>query len=144
MWAWQQVTAATRGLTIQGSILIVEDDDAIRTMLISVLEVAEYEVRAVRSGAEALATLGAWRPDAIVLDPFSAGSDGYEFLARRADRGSLADAPIVVVTPSTASLPSARRLGVRAVLQRPHDVNQLLMLVAEAIRDPRGRDALRG
>ena len=46
---------------------------------------------------------------------------------------------MIVVTVSTVSLPSARQLGVRAVLQQPHDVDHLRTLIAEAILDPTGR-----
>jgi CheY-like chemotaxis protein len=115
-------------------VLVIEDDDAVRTMLMTVLEVAEYEVRGVRSGDEALTVLGQWRPDAITFDPMS----GDRFLAERARVGELAEIPVVVVTFSSTALPPARRLGVRAVLQQPHDVGYLRMLVAEAILDPKG------
>jgi CheY-like chemotaxis protein len=126
------------GLTIPGRVLVVEDDDAIRTMLLTVLEIADYEARGVRNGHDALSVLSEWRPDAIILDLFMPEMDGYELLARRSARQDLAAIPVLVVTASTASLPSASRLGVRAVLQKPHDVNHLKSLVAEAIRDPMG------
>ena len=66
--------------------------------------------------------------------------DGFELLARKLDRDDLADIPVIVVTTSTASLPSAERLGVWAILQRPHDVNQLRSLIADAMRRPRPGD----
>jgi len=115
---------------------VIEDDDAVRTMLLTVLEVADYEVRGVRSGEEALRVLGTWRPDVIALDILTPDMDGYRFLAERSRRSDVAAIPVIVVTFSTTSLPSARQLGVRAVLQQPHDVDYLRMLIAEAILDP--------
>jgi CheY-like chemotaxis protein len=127
------------GETIHGRVLVVEDDDAVRTMLTTVLEVAGYEVRGVGSGREALTVLRQWRPDVIALDIMMSNMDGYHFLAERSRQGHLEAIPVIVVTVSTTSLPTARQLGVRAVLQQPHDVDHLRRLIAEAIIDPTGQ-----
>jgi CheY-like chemotaxis protein len=114
-------------------VLVIEDDDAVRAMLLTVLELTGYEVRSVRSGADALRVLGSWRPDAVTLDIMMPDGDGYRFLEARARRRDLATIPVIVVTPSTMSLPPARQLGVHAVLQRPHDVATLRSLIADAL-----------
>jgi CheY-like chemotaxis protein len=119
-------------------VLVIEDDDAVRTMLLTVLEVADYEVRGVRSGADALGLLGEWRPDVIALDILMPEMDGYHFLAERSRRRDIATIPVVVVTFSTVSLPTATQLGVRAVLQQPHDIDYLRSLIADAIVNPNG------
>jgi CheY-like chemotaxis protein len=135
MWQWQGGSTLMQGQTITGRVLVVEDDDAIRTMLLTVLEVAGHEVRGVRNGVDALAVLDEWSPNVIVLDLFMPEMDGRQFLERRSVLGDLAAIPVVVVTATTASLPSAERLGVRAVLQRPHDVHHLRSLIEEAMAD---------
>jgi CheY-like chemotaxis protein len=117
---------------IEGRVLVVEHDIAIRTMLLTVLEVAGYEVRGVRNGVDAFAMLGNWRPDVIVLDLLLV-MDGQAFLERRLAIHDIANIPVVVVTPTTAPLPPVRHLGVRAVLRRPHDVNRFRALIADAI-----------
>src|SRR5689334_9373617 len=66
----QSGTTFMRGATIEGRVMVVEDDDAIRMMLLTVLEVEGYEALGVRNGIDALAMLGEWRPDVIVLDLF--------------------------------------------------------------------------
>jgi two-component system OmpR family response regulator len=139
VWQWQSGTTFVREPTIAGRILVVEDDDAIRTMLLTVLEVAGYDALGVRSGEDALVMLGEWRPDVIVLDLFLPLMDGHGLLEQRAARTDLAGIPIIVVTTSTAAVPSADRLGVWAVLQRPHDVNHLRALIAGAIERSRSK-----
>lgn len=139
MWRRQDAASTVQGETIQGRVLVVEEDDAVRTMLLAVLEVAGYEARGAGSGEEALTVLRQWRPDVIALDLLMSNMGGYHFLEEQARQGDLVDIPIVVVTVSTVSLPSARRLGVRAVLQQPHDVSQLRRLIAEAILDRAGQ-----
>jgi CheY-like chemotaxis protein len=133
VWQQQRGTTTLQEPAIEGRILVVEDDDAVRTMLLTVLEVAGYEAVGVRNGTDALTMLAHWRPQVIVLDLFMPLTDGYELLARTSERDDLACIPVIVVTASTMSLPSADRLGVWAVLQRPHDVNQLRALIADAM-----------
>jgi CheY-like chemotaxis protein len=127
------------GETIHGRVLVVEDDDAVRTMLTTVLEVAGYEVRSAGSGEEALTVLRQWHPDVIALDIMMSDMDGYRFLAERSRQGHLETIPVIVVTVSTLSLPTASQLGVRAILQQPHDVEHLRTLIADAIVDPTGQ-----
>jgi CheY-like chemotaxis protein len=119
-------------------VLVVEDDDPIRTMLLAVLDVAGYEVRGATNGPAALRLLEQWRPHVIVLDPFMRGVEGHWLFAQRAAIRELLSIPVIAVTTRTSGLLSARQLGVRAVLQRPHDVQQLLALIAEAIHDTTG------
>ena len=134
MWQWQggETTLVQRATTV-GRVLVVEYDDAIRTMLMTVLEVAGYETYGVRNGVDGFAELGRWRPHVVVLDLLTPDMDGFELLARKSDCADLARIPVIVVTTSTAWLPSAERLGVWAVLQRPHDVGQLRELIAGAM-----------
>jgi CheY-like chemotaxis protein len=133
VWQWTGGTTFVQGSTISGRVLVVEDDDAIRTMLLTVLEVAGYDVLGVRNGLDALTMLGEWRPDVILLDLFMPLMDGYELLARKSSSVDLAAIPVIVVTTSTAHVPPPERLGVWAVLQRPHDVSHLRALIAEAM-----------
>jgi CheY-like chemotaxis protein len=102
-------------------------------MLLTVLEVAGYDVLGVRGGEDALVMLAEWRPDVIVLDLFLPRMAGYGLLERRSASRVLASTPIIAVTTSTSSVPSAERLGIWAVLQRPHDVQHLKALIADAI-----------
>lgn len=120
-------------------VLVIEADDAVRTMLLTVLEVADYEVRGVQSGEEALGVLDQWRPDVIALDILTPEGDGYHFLAERAKRCDVAAIPVIVVTYSPVPLPPARQLGVRAILQQPHAVDYLRSMIAEAIGESSGQ-----
>jgi CheY-like chemotaxis protein len=142
VWQIEGSTTLVGGEAIPGRVLVVENDDAIRTMLLTVLEVSGYEVNGVRSGADGLTVLQAWRPDVIVLDLYMPVMDGRQFLERRSLLGDLAAIPVVVVTVSTSVLPTAERLGVRAVLQQPHDVSHLRSVIDEAIVESTGESAV--
>ena len=49
-------------------VLVVEDDRSIRELLSVLLTDEGYETRTVAGGGQALAIVGEWRPDLILLD----------------------------------------------------------------------------
>jgi CheY-like chemotaxis protein len=122
--------------TPAGRILIVDDDDPVRMMLVAILEAAGYEVRDAADGADGLAVAGEWRPDVILLDLAMPGMTGREFLARRATVTGLPAIPVIVVTAATVrDVPSAEHLGVRAVVEKPHEVAVLRALIDDSLPD---------
>jgi two-component system phosphate regulon response regulator PhoB len=63
-------------------ILIVEDDDNIREMVLYILKKEDYEVSGVASGEAALSHSISEKPDLIVLDIQLPGINGYQFCKR--------------------------------------------------------------
>ena len=64
------------------SVLIVDDEPAIRDSLSRILVQKGCITRAVRGGEEALDIVPAFRPDIVVLDLLMPGMDGYEVCRR--------------------------------------------------------------
>ena len=77
------------------SVLVVEDDAAIRAALMRELVDAGHAVRTEPSGAAALAALVEWKPEVVVLDLGLPDIDGREVL--RMIRG-VSDVPVIVAT----------------------------------------------
>ena len=67
---------ATLGLLSADSILVVDDDAAIRRMLTRTLEREGYAVEAAADGGAALAAVERAVPDLVVLDVAMPGLDG--------------------------------------------------------------------
>jgi CheY-like chemotaxis protein len=108
-------------------ILLIEDDEDIRSSVAEFLQGEGYSVAQAASVARALDVLNTSRPDAIILDyALPDATDGAEFLDRKAKIAGVASIPVVVTTGYT--LP-ARIDGAAAVLPKPFDVDQLLELV---------------
>jgi len=114
------------------SILVVEDDDAIRGLVTELLRDDGYQVQEATNGAEALDQVRAGRPDLIVLDLMMPIMDGWAFVEECRQRKWCGEVPIVV-TSASHDLPRTadqlRALGVRTCLAKPFDLDGLLALV---------------
>jgi CheY-like chemotaxis protein len=109
------------------TILVVDDDDAIRTFVGEALEDEGYTVCAARDGREALAAAAAAPPCAILLDMRMPTMDGWAFAAAyraRTDR----PAPLVCMTAAAAGA-RARAVAAAATLAKPFDLDALLATV---------------
>jgi len=67
---------------LMSNILIVEDDEHIREMLLYILEKEEYSVTGVASAEAALSHCMQEKPDLILLDIELPGINGYQFCER--------------------------------------------------------------
>jgi two-component system response regulator MprA len=107
-------------------ILVAEDDSEIRQALVDMLEFSGYDVRAVANGAEALAMLAAWRPDAIVLDMLMPEMDGPTFLHHLHADDAIAAIPILLLSALRDLEARSADLHVASVVAKPFDVDDLL------------------
>ena len=111
-------------------IMVVDDDEAIRTALTDLLESEGHRVVAAADGRQALARLSDGElPQVILLDLMMPGVDGWRFRAEQMVNPALASIPVIVIT-AVASPEQTEKLGV-AVFTKPLDTGALL---AAAIR----------
>ncbi len=118
----------------RSTVLLVDDEPAIRELLADVLRDGGYDVVEARDGVEALRTLeqhalSVDSPSLIVLDLMLPNTDGLEVLGHLAAQG--VRLPVVVMSTSRDLLSAAVAAGARAVLRKPFDLNDLLRLVAQ-------------
>jgi CheY-like chemotaxis protein len=101
--------AVTRLLSVDHeSVLVVDDDEALRRLVVETLGRDGSELREAASGTEALAMIAARQPDVLVLDLKMPGLDGFGVLDRLLERPETRDLPVVVLTGRDLS-PSERR-----------------------------------
>jgi CheY-like chemotaxis protein len=113
-------------------VLVVEDDESIREVIVDVLEDRGYRVMATANGAEALAVLDTIRPDVMVLDLLMPIMHGWAFMESYVEKTDGAPVPIVVVSVNPVLPRSFDRLGVRQVVSKPFDVDDLARAVDDA------------
>ena len=114
----------------RGRILIVEDDDTLRTLLSTALEAEGYDSEPATNGREALDAVARAAPDLVVLDLDMPVMDGRAFLAEYRRRSEPhPHAPIVL----TSADPDPQLDGV-AFLERPFELGNFLALVRASLR----------
>jgi CheY-like chemotaxis protein len=100
-------------------VLLVEDDDDVRDMLTTMLELDGLEVLPVASAHDALAMLQVWQADVLITDVSLPGVNGLTLLERlHAERPAL---PVIVLTASArpGDRERAEAEGVVAYLIKP-------------------------
>jgi CheY-like chemotaxis protein len=110
------------------TILIVEDDAAIRTALQLALEMEGYSVKTASQGQEALELLPRMdTPCLILLDLMMPIMNGWEFA--RALRQDMVLAPIPVALVTAYSEEASQFQGAQALIKKPVDLELLYQVV---------------
>jgi two-component system response regulator MprA len=120
----------------------VDDDQAVRESLRRSLQFNGYEVAMAGDGAEALATIAATAPDAVVMDVMMPRLDGIE--ATKALRSAGNDLPILVLTArdSVGDRVDGLDAGADDYLTKPFALEELLARLRALLRrvTPAGSD----
>ncbi len=113
------------------TVLVVDDDPAIREYVGDILELEGYDVRFAADGIAALADVAAHRPDCVLLDVMMPGMSGHEVLAelRKADGGP--QLPVIMLTAAADESQSwqAWSGGVDYFMAKPFEADQLLQFL---------------
>jgi two-component system, OmpR family, phosphate regulon response regulator PhoB len=118
------------------SILIVEDEEALTTLLRYNLEAAGYDVESVARGDDADLRLREAVPDLIILDWMLPGVSGIELCRRLRSRPETRQLPIVMLTARGEESERVRGLSTGAddYVVKPFSVPELLARVAALLR----------
>jgi len=114
-------------------VLVVEDDEDTRKMLVSAITDEGFEPIPALDGDHALRTALAVEPSAIVLDLMLPEHDGEEF-ANEYHRQTNLNAPIVVVSARHDAEAIGKRIGARAVFPKPIDLAAFTMGLRSAMQ----------
>jgi CheY-like chemotaxis protein len=120
------------------TVLVVEDDPALRQVYADVLRDDGWQVHAAGDGVEALNILREGvRPCVAVVDLRMPRMDGWTFIDEMR-KGPWDDMPFVVLAAHYQVQEEARRIGARWWLQKPVGIERLLHVIDEAcMSEPR-------
>ena len=118
------------------TILVVEDDDTMRQLLLLHLTTAGYAVRAAANGIEAGHAILGITPDLIITDVNMPHMTGFELVAAMRQDPALKDIPVIFLTIEGDAFERGASLGAVEYLTKPIRVEALLQKVAKHL--PRG------
>ncbi len=117
----------------QATILIADDDTAIRTNLALLLRSEGYSVLEAANGLQAAELFAAGAAGLVLLDLKMPGRSGMDIL--RDNQDQLEDTPVIVITAlggSSAAI-EAMKLGAYDYITKPFDLDEVLFTVRRAL-----------
>jgi two-component system nitrogen regulation response regulator GlnG len=118
-------------------VLVADDDEAIRTLLIAVLKRQGFTVDLVRNGKEAIDQFAAQKYDVLLLDlmmPIMNGFEVIDYLERTAPEDL--NRKVVVLT-AASKRDRAKIQGdlVYRIVEKPFDMNELVSIIRSCVDD---------
>jgi len=118
---------------MSATILVVDDEASIRRTLREILEYEDYEVDETEDGSSALEALRSTQYDLVLLDVKMPEPDGMDVLKTMADE--MPEVPVVMISGhgTIETAVEATKLGAFDFIEKPPDLNRLLVTVRNAL-----------
>jgi CheY-like chemotaxis protein len=115
-------------------ILVVDDDPAIRRLIVAALKRDGYDFLEAGNGREALDLMREHHPAAVVLDLMMPLVSGWDVLQERMKEPALRIIPVIIVSANRdPDIANAVDKGICAFLPKPFDIGALSALVRSCI-----------
>jgi two-component system response regulator HydG len=119
----------------RGTVVIVDDDHEMVSVLCDVLNAAGYRALSASSGAAALALVEQQDPDLLISDLRMSGMNGHELQCEL--RRAAPNLPVIIIT-AFGSIPTAvesMKLGAFDYVTKPFGNDELLIVVSRALEN---------
>lgn len=118
----------------QARVLVVDDDSAIRRMIVAALRREGYSFLEAANGRDALDLMHDEHPDVVVLDLMMPILSGWDVLRERAHDAAMRKIPVIIVSANRdPEIATAVNAGICAFLPKPFDIAALSALVRSCI-----------
>jgi CheY-like chemotaxis protein len=118
------------------TVLVVEDDEAVSSLLVALLEERGYVAVPAMDGRSAIELARTLEPHLITLDLALPGTDGHQVLESLKSNPQTRDIPVVVISAFTQILPAGDRKKLAYLLGKPFDVSEVLEIVQATVGNP--------
>jgi len=120
-------------------VLVVDDDDAIRTLLFTILRKRRFAVDVASNGEEAMARLDLCSYAVLLLDLMMPVMSGWEVL-ERLERRHARDRPLVIVLTAGSEPRSMNPAVVSGLIRKPFDAELLMDMVTGCLAVAEARE----
>ena len=123
----------------QGSILVADDDAAIRTVLNQALSRAGYEVRSTGNAATLWRWVSQGDGDLVITDVVMPDENAFDMLPRI--KKARPELPVLVMSAQNTFMTAIRasEKGAYEYLPKPFDLKELIAIVGRALTEPKGK-----
>jgi len=118
----------------QRRILVVDDEDNLRTMLVAALKYEGYDVSFAPDGQAALKMVRESTPDLIVLDVMMPDLDGFAVCKRLRDSGNRTPVIFLTARDSASDKVQGLQIGGDDYLSKPFALEELVARVEAVLR----------
>ena len=117
------------------SILIIEDDASVRSLLEKALGAKGYQVQSAVDGLDGLTMLERTRPDLIIVDVMMPRLDGMTFVKAIKSHETTKPVPVIFLTANNdpKSMIAGINLGAKHYITKPFQLDELLTKIDKAI-----------
>jgi CheY-like chemotaxis protein len=132
------------GVNATGTLaLIVEDDPATRALEEEVLEADGFAVLTARNGDDGIRLACERRPAVILLDLALPTASGFDVLEALKSSPATMNIPVVVISAYVMLVENCVSRGASACVQKPFDIDDLVMQVRQALKMAVDQQALK-
>lgn len=127
------------------TILVVDDEQAVTTLLVEVLKKAGYQVNAANDGFKAIAACKVRTPDVIVLDLHMPLMGGMEVYNRLKSEDKTSAIPIIFMAARDKTLPTFNNdeASNEDIVFKPIEANEILSRVKSVLKEKALREELK-
>ncbi|MDB5222251.1 MAG: hypothetical protein JWN83_918 [Chitinophagaceae bacterium] len=134
----QMAQSHFNGIAKNATILVVDDDDSIRSLLHQELSDAGYLIEEASNGKQALESVRKNKPDLIILDIMMPEMNGFDVAAILKNDPHTMDIPIIVLSIVQDKI-RGFRIGVDRYLTKPIDTAQLFSEVGALLEQGKSK-----
>ncbi len=120
---------------VQATIVIVEDDPEMASILCEILGDAGYRALSAGSGPQALELVAQEEPDLVISDLRMGGMTGHQLLAEIKRRNPATPVVIITAFGSIENAVESMKLGATDYLTKPFGNDELLLVVSRTLEN---------
>ena len=130
------ISEIVSNLSRKPQILVVDDTEENRLLLVDILEPMGFEVLLAENGNEGIEVACQNQPDIILTDLFMGGKTGFSMVKDMRQMPEFVDLPIIAISASGFDVVAAKskESGCDAFLQKPIDQGELLSMLVQYLQ----------